>query len=189
MEKDSQCCNELAKLSAHDDEKFIELYETFFKRVYNFTYSKIRNASDADEITNEVFYKVFMNLEHYSGTGSFAAWLFRITLNAVNDYCRYKSRKRQVIAEDWEEFFNETTSEDEQPENLLLIEEERRLLLKALDKLTERERQIIALKYWSDCTNIEIAEILNLTASNVGIILFRALNKLKKIYGENADNE
>ena len=61
-----------------------------------------------------------------------------------------------------------------------MIKEERRALLNAIEKLKEREREVIELKYFADCSNVEIAEILNLTPSNVGIILFRALKKLKE---------
>jgi len=46
--------------------------------------------------------------------------------------------------------------------------------------LSEREQRIIEMKFWSDMTNVEIAEVLDLTASNVGIILHRAIGALKK---------
>ena len=180
MEKDTDYCNRMAKRASTDDEAFIELYETFFPRLYNFIYARIRNSADADEITNDVFYKIFLNLEQYSGTSSFVAWLFSAANHSVIDFCRRKNKKRQIVAEDWEEFFTATAPESQQPENQLLTEEERRKLLKAVGKLTEREQQIIELKYWSDCSNVEIAKILDLTPSNVGIILFRALDKLKK---------
>ena len=182
MEKDTNYYNQLAKRALNDDVSFIELYETFFKRVYNFIYSKIRNAADTDEVVNDVFYKVFMNLEQYSGTSPFTAWLFSTANHSIIDYYRRKNKKRQIVTEDWEEFFIEAAPEFEQPENKLLTKEETRQLLDAVGKLNEREQEIIKLKYWADCSNVEIAEILNLTSSNVGIILFRALDKLKKLF-------
>ena len=180
MEKDTDYYNSLAKIALNDDEAFIELYETFFPQLYSFIYAKIRNAADADEIAADVLHKVFMNLATYSGTSSFAAWLFSVANNSVIDFCRRKNKKRQIIADDWEEFFNEVASPAEEPENRLIAQEEQRKLLQALSNLTEREQSIIELKYWSECSNVEIAKILELKPSNVGIILFRALDKLKK---------
>jgi len=99
MEKDTDYYNSLAKIALNDDEAFIELYETFFPQLYSFIYDKIRNAAD-------VLHKVFMSLATYSGTSSFAAWLFSVANNSVIDFCRRKNKKRQIIADDWEEFFN-----------------------------------------------------------------------------------
>lgn len=181
MEKDPNYYNHLAKSALNDDAVLIELYETFFRRVYNFIYSKVKNDADSDEITNEVFFKVFNHLEEYSGKSPFAAWLFSTANHSIIDYYRRKNKKRQIITEDLEEFFFQSAPESEQPENKLLSKEEIRQLLGVVGKLNEREQEIIKLKYWDDYSNVEIAEILNITPSNVGIILFRALNKLKKI--------
>ena len=182
MDKNTVDYNLLAKRALEDDLAFAELYERFFDRVYNFIYAKLRNSADTDEVTNAVFYKIFMNLEQYSGKGSFAGWLFAAANRSVIDFCRRKNKKRQIITEDWEEYLTEAAPEFEQPENKIMAKEKTKRLLNAVNKLNEREREIVRLKYWSDCSNAEIAEILNLTPSNVGVILFRALNKLKNIF-------
>lgn len=182
MDKDAIYYNLLAKRALEDDLAFVELYEGFFDRVYNFIYAKLRNAADADEVANTVFYKIFMNLEQYSGRGSFSGWLFAAANRSVIDFCRRKNKKRQIITEDWEEYLTEAAPELEQPENKITAKEKTKHILEAVNKLNEREREIVRLKYWSDCSNVEIAEILNLTPSNVGVILFRALNKLKNVF-------
>lgn len=99
----------------------------------------------------------------------------------IIDFHRTKNKKRQIVTEDWEEFLTQSASENEQPEVQLLTLEETKILLNEIEKLKDRERQVLELKYWADCSNVEIAEILNLTPSNVGIILLRTLEKLKKI--------
>ena len=100
----------------------------------------------------------------------------------IIDFHRTKNKKRQIITEDLEEFLTQSASENEQPEVQLLMQEDTRILLNEIEKLKDRERQVLELKYWADCSNVEIAEILKLTPSNVGIILFRTLEKLKKIF-------
>lgn len=98
----------------------------------------------------------------------------------IIDFHRTKNKKRQIITEDLEEFLTQSASENEQPEVQLFMQEDTRILLNEIEKLKDRERQVLELKYWADCSNVDIAEILNLTPSNVGIILFRTLEKLKK---------
>ena len=178
VEKTDYC--QLTKLAVKDDGAFIELYQAFFRRVYNFVYANTKNAMDADELTNDIFYAVFKNLDKYNDDFYFSTWLFTIVRHMIIDFHRKKNKKKQVVAEDWEEFLTESASESGEPEVQLLIKEERRALLNAIEKLKEREREVIELKYFADCSNVEIAEILNLTPSNVGIILFRALKKLKE---------
>jgi len=53
-------------------------------------------------------------------------------------------------------------------------------LFEAINALDERSQKVVILKYWSDLNNKEIAETLGLSASNVGVILFRAMGELKK---------
>lgn len=69
----------------------------------------------------------------------------------------------------------------EQPEEKLLADERTANLLRAVDSLPERQRQIIALKYWAELSNVNIADILNISASNVGFIHFQAIKKLREL--------
>jgi RNA polymerase sigma-70 factor (ECF subfamily) len=66
------------------------------------------------------------------------------------------------------------------PEDIVEISETNDELLKALKTLGTRERNIIALKFGADLKNTEIAEVLELSESNVGVILYRTMKKLKR---------
>jgi len=67
------------------------------------------------------------------------------------------------------------------PEDRFFEDEVKAELLKALAKLNQRERTIIALKFWSDCSNKEIARQIEVSDSNVAVILYRAMRKLRNI--------
>ena len=69
----------------------------------------------------------------------------------------------------------------EQPEEKLVSAETIENLLRAVGKLSERQRRILELKYWSELSNVEIAEMLNLSASNVGFIHFQAIKRLREL--------
>ena len=175
--------NELAQKAVYDEEAFDELYEHFFPRVYNFIFARLKNPDAADDIVSTTFMKMYENLERYNPErAAFSTWLFRIALNTMTDFFRRKEYSNET---EWEEFFDPAAPEYQEPEAKALAEDDKAELLKAIGKLTDKERRIVELKYLSGLGNKEIAEILGITANNVGVVLHGALKKLKKILGEN----
>ena len=127
------------------------------------------------------FEKMFRHLREYQADkAAFSTWLFRIAQNCMTDYFRRQQNRREAT---WEDFFD-PADEHPTPEKEALIAEDNQGLLQALEILNERERRIVELKYWSDMSNQEIAGLLELSPGNVGVILFRALGKLKKVLAE-----
>lgn len=172
----------LAQRATTDEEAFEELYEHFFQRVYNFIYARLKNSADADDVTSTTFLKMNENLESYNPErAAFSTWLFRIANNAIIDHTRHIDRNKET---EWEEFFAPAAPEHEEPERQMINSEISRGLLAALDKLNERERRIIELRYWGEQDTRTIAEILSMTESNVRVTLHRTLGKLKKILGD-----
>ena len=170
--------NLLAQRATTDEEAFEELYEYFFPRVYNFIYARLKNSSDADDVTSITFMKMNENLENYNqNKAAFSTWLFRIALNSIIDYTRRRDKSNEI---EWAEFFDPAAPEYQEPEAQTLTKEGNRELLAALDKLSERERRIVELKFWGDLDTRAIAEILSMTEGNVRTTLHRTLAKLKK---------
>ena len=101
--------------------------------------------------------------------------MFAIARNTVNDYHR-KQKKRQWFSLDVVQGF---VSSRKDPEKLFLNEERSDKLIVALNTLNERERNLIALKFGACLRNTEVAEITGLSESNIGVILYRAMKKLK----------
>lgn len=179
--KDIQYYNELALRAQTDQDAFSDLYEYFFPRVYNFLFSRVKNRDAADEIVSIAFEKMFRNLPDYQpDKAAFSTWLFRIAQNCMTDYFRRQQNRREAT---WEDFFD-PADEHPTPEGMALIEEGNQELLQAMEKLKDRERRIVELKFWSGLSNQEIAAIEEISAGNVGIILFRALGNLKKLLAD-----
>ena len=172
----------LAQRATTDEAAFEELYEYFFPRVYNFIYARLKNSADADDVASITFMKMNENLERYdSNKAAFSTWLFRIAGNAIIDHTRRASNFQET---EWEEFFDPAAPEYQEPERQMITSETSRGLLSALDKLNERERRIIELRYWGEQDTRTIAEILSMTESNVRVTLHRAIGKLKNILKE-----
>ena len=170
--------NELAKRACTNECAFEELYRHFFPRVYNFIYARLKNATDADDVTSITFMKMNENLEQYDPKkAAFSTWLFRIATNAIIDHTR-KSGNRQET--EWDDYFDPAAPEQGEPESQIIIAENNRELLKALDKLKDNERRIIELKFFSEMDSKAIAEIMSMSESNVRVTLHRTLAKLRK---------
>ena len=174
--------NRLAVRAATDESAFEELYEYFFPRVYNFIFARLKNSADADDVTSITFMKMNENLESYDpARAAFSTWLFRIALNSIIDHTRRRDKNNET---EWDEFFDPAAPDYQQPESQALAAEGNSELLKALNRLNERERRIIELKFWGDLDSRAIAEILSMTEGNVRVTLHRALAKLKNILGD-----
>lgn len=169
--------NLLAQQATTDEDAFEELYEHFFPRVYNFIYARVKNSADADDITSITFMKMNENLEKYNpAQAAFSTWLFRIATNSIIDHTRHVEKNQET---EWEEFFDPAAPEYQEPEAQTLEKEGHRELFAALDKLSERERRIVELKFFSDMDTRSISEILMMSESNVRTTLHRTLAKLK----------
>ena len=179
MDKDYY--NKLAELAINDDEAFAELYEKYFPQVYGMIFARLKDVTAADDVVSEIFMKVALNLDSHDKKYAFSTWLFTIARNTLADYYRRQIRR---FEESWDEFLEREAPISEQPEEKLLASERTEKLLRAMSKLDERQRRIIELKYWSELSNVEISEILGLSASNVGFIHYQAMKRLRAMLAE-----
>lgn len=170
--------NDLAERANYDREAFSELYDHFFPRVYNWLFGKMMDRDAADDVVSVTFEKMMLNLSTYDKRkAAFSTWLFRIASNAMTDYYRKQQRRNEAT---WEDFF-EPADDRNTPEQEYLVNEGNKEILVALDNLSEREKDLVIKKFWGGMSNKEIAEQEGMTASNVGVILHRAMGKLRNI--------
>lgn len=155
---------------------FTSIFEIYYKRVYNFIYYRVNCHYTSEDLTSLVFEKIMVNIGTYSKNKSpFEVWVFAISRNVVNDYFRSQNKHRTFSLDLVKEF----VSKKQTPDNIVEIAETNDELMGALKVLDEREKSIVALKFGAELKNKEIASILNLTESNVGVILYRSMKKLK----------
>lgn len=177
--------NRLAMRAVTDESAFNELYEFFFPRVYNYVFGQLKNAAAADDVTSETFIKAIRSLDSYdSARAAFSTWLFRIAKNTLINYTKWRSYRLDA---EWDDNLSPTAPATETPEARAVASETNTELLAALRELSEREQEIIELRYWSDMPSKEIAAMLDMTVSNLNVTLHRAMGKLKKILGTPED--
>ena len=157
-------------------ESFDFIYDRYHKNVYNYIAFRINNQYDAEELSNDVFVKAMRSHKSYNTDFAIEAWLIGIAKNVVTDYLRKTMRRQFVPLDSIRGLF----SHSRQPEEVIVFNEEIKGLIKAMTALRDKERQILSMKFATGLKQREIAEILNISESNVKVTAHRALNKLKK---------
>lgn len=159
-----------------DQLTFTEIYEAHFKCVYNYVSYRINNHMDTEDLVSQVFAKV---IEKYGGftpkRATLSTWIISIARNTVTDYFRAKQKDAVVELEE----IGPYVAAGEIPDELVLKNEQNLTLIQALNTLSPRERHLIALKYGAELSNKEIARVMELSESNIAVILFRSLQKLR----------
>ena len=159
---------------------FEELYDKYFARIYNYLRYRLIERDAADDLVSVVFEKVLDKYDSFDPARyGLEPWLFAIARNTLNDYFRRRKVRGWLSIAGREE----NIASAESVEGAAQRSEENALLLGALAGLSEQERELIAMKFTLELTNRDIAAETGLGESNVAVILFRAMKKLREILG------
>ncbi|MGQ9572690.1 MAG: RNA polymerase sigma factor [Dehalococcoidia bacterium] len=161
---------------------FAERYRQYFPRVFAYVYGRMRDLQAAEDIASEVFERAFVKADTLRHEQAFGTWLFTIARNLLISYCRKRNRFGGPVNY---ELVN-SLPDDGAPEDDLLEREEVAKIMEYVRGFPQREQDVIALKFDAELTNAQIAEIMNVSESNVRVILCRTLQKLRKLLQEEA---
>jgi RNA polymerase sigma factor (sigma-70 family) len=165
------------EMSDQPTAEFAEFYSSWFDRVYNYARCRTGSSVKADEIAADSFERAFRAWGRFDAKkGTRQTWLFSIAFRSVADH--YRSEKRGI----WSslELTPDPPDTAGGPAKEAERADEKRLLAAALDGLEDEAREIVSLRFFSGMTNRAIGELLGLSESNVAVILFRSVRKLRK---------
>ena len=150
-----------------------DIFNSFYNKIYSFTLMRVGNVHDAEDIASDVFVKVAEKLDTYKPEkAAFSTWIFTIALNEIKLY--YRGRKPVYSLDDACEVADRFVIDEE-----LLRRDELVCLNHALSELDEKQREVVYLKYFGELPSRRIAEIMDLSETNVGVILHRSKIILK----------
>lgn len=153
---------------------FAEIYHQEVPRIYNFFRFRLGDDTLAEDLTSETFEKAWKNRHRYQkDLASFSTWLFTIARRVLVDHLR---KNRNVISLD---ALLEFPADENTEETIQKRAEFARLNL-LLSQLADRDRELVALRYGAGLTNRTIARLTGLSESNVGVLLHRAVKKLRQ---------
>jgi RNA polymerase sigma-70 factor (ECF subfamily) len=165
-------------LSSNPAEEFEQLYNENYPKIYKLALGLTGNSNDAEEITQEAFYKAFQSYDAFRGTSSFFTWIYRITVNVANDYMHQRIKMPvQMLSEDFgytlENIIDENPATN--PENELLSKEVRYKCLHCLTEcLPHDQRVVFCLAITIGLPYKQVAEILECSLSRVKTTIHRA---------------
>jgi RNA polymerase sigma-70 factor, ECF subfamily len=149
------------------------LYARELPRIYNFFRYRLGDDALAEDLTSTTFEKAWRARARYRrDLAKFSTWLYAIARNVANDH--YRRRRSEVPLDEALERPAAGT-----PEEDALRRSELERLGQLLAGLTDRDRELLALKYGAELTNREIAKVTGLSESNIGTILHRTIAALR----------
>lgn len=144
----------------------------------NYLRVRVGDEALAEELTATTFTQAFAKRRQLRNMAAFPGWLFRIAHNELAQHFRRRAN-RPTLTVDFD-FLVALPSSEPDPHQVVVQQQQAQLLLQALRSLAPREQEILNLKFVAGLSNVQIAEATGLTPSNVGVIVFRALHKLRE---------
>ena len=162
---------------------FAVLYDRFSSVVYNKCYGFSKNKEEAEDLTHDVFIRLFVKIKTFKGNSKFSTWLYSFTYNfCVNYVQRNDFKKKEKITVVTDNIKEDDVSQEIDDATLFELKSEK--LAKALTLIDPTEKMILLMKYQDDMTIKEIKESLNIGESAVKMRIKRAKQKLVRTYEE-----
>jgi RNA polymerase sigma-70 factor (ECF subfamily) len=163
----------VSQIIAGQKELFRLLVERHERAVYGMGLSFFRNAEDASDFVQEVFFKVYRSLPRFEGRSRFSTWLYKIAYNTAVNGIRRQKEYRSLAEE-------EVLRDEDTPERNLLRSAAREAVLEALGDLPERYRVCVDLFFFYDRSYQEIETITGYPVNTIKSHVFRAKKLLRE---------
>ncbi len=161
---------------ALSQESFAWIYDAYFSRLYNYVSCRANSREEAEDIVAFVFEQLLRKFHTFDPKrGNLDTWLFTIARNALTDRHRYKHRHK-------EQALHEELEADISLSDQFLRQEELQQLRSYLGLLSERERELLMLRYGAGLPHRRIGEIMKMNEGSVAVTLGRTLKKLHKFF-------
>jgi RNA polymerase sigma-70 factor (ECF subfamily) len=173
------------RICGGDMTSFQELVERYKKKVYYLANDIVGDHHDAEDISQEVFIKVFRFIKKFRKEAKLSSWIYQITVNTSIDMKRKKTKKTHVFMEESQmerihQAASLTGNSINTPEHRTETNMLQNRVEHLLDKVSPKERSVFVMRYYNEFKTTEIAETLNLSTNTIKSLLFRAKKKLRK---------
>ena len=176
----------LIRQAQADASAFEPLYERYVAQIYAYTYYRIGNAQDAEDITARSFYQAMTNLHRYTSRGvPFSAWLFRIAHNLVANWHRDSSRRQTFSLDAIVDTPDTSISLSERAED----NDDAQRLWSVVRRLPPERQQLLVLKFVDELSTGQIAMIMGRSEGAVKALLHRTLVALRQQIIPQTDGE
>ena len=162
----------LVKEAQRNPQQFKKIYQKWLTPVYRYFYFRVGNVKDAEDLTAQVFLRIYESLPRYENRGCFSAWLFSVAHARMVDF--YRRDKKEVSLDVMDMDIASLTSDENSP-----TQDDLRQLLALLKTLNEEEQELIRLRFFAGLSFAEIGLLLNRKEDTVRKSVSRLLNRLQ----------
>lgn len=176
----------LALMARGSEAALAELYAVFKNRVYNTALSFLQDTAEAEEVTQDVFVKIYHAAARFEGKSSVSTWVYRITVNQSLSRLSYRNRQKRFgwivrfAQEEHPQQPNIDIPHFDHPGVLLEQKENARMLFKAIESLPEQQKTAFILSFIEELPRQEVATVMDLSLKAVESLLQRAKTNLRK---------
>lgn len=175
----------VANAKKGDNKAFESLLKKYRKSVYYMLLKMVKNADDAEDLTQEAFAKAFNSIEKFDSKYAFSTWLFRIATNNCIDFIRKKrvqtvSIDQPVEGDDGSNMRFDVKDENPDPNQKVQKKQRQHYLNMAIERLPEKYRVLVELRYFRELSYEEVAQELQIPLGTVKAQLFRARELLNQ---------
>jgi len=172
----------LIKLIRKNPLAYGELIRRYERKLFSYLYRLVRNKEEVEDLLQNVFVKVYNNIEKFDTKRKFSSWIYRIAHNEAVNFLKKKGKRRLVS---WEDVTSskdklETKSEERSPFDEWILNERRKEVQSALKLIPEKYQEVLALRYFYGKSYAEIGKALKKPVNTVGTLINRAKKKLMK---------
>jgi len=174
--------NELVRvIRKNDAERYSELVERYRGKLFAYLYCLVGQKEEVEDLLQNVFIKVFKNLNRFDQKRKFSSWIYRIAHNEAVNHIKRKYLKKFVS---WEDIVTakdnlEISSLERDAGDEWMKREKIKEVHEIVDRLPIKYKQVLILRYFSGKSYKEMAEILGKPVNTVGTLINRAKNQLQ----------
>jgi len=178
----------LAQLSRNGDRRaFGELVDMYKDKIHRLAVKMLQNPQDSEDIVQETFIRVYLNLNRYDDTKRFSTWIYRIGKNLCIDLLRKKKETYSLDLEASESYglsrYEVFSNDESTPEAHAIRSEDKQSVNRIIQTLPEKYKAVLIMHYMNDLSLQEISEKLKLPATTVKTRLHRGRDFLRKRWG------
>ncbi len=172
----------LVQMSLENSENFKLLVSEYQNKFTQYIRRRtVASREDAEDLLQDIFIKIYLNLNGFDTSLKFSSWAYRIAHNEIISWYRKKKIRPQINFEDYEEenfinYFRDETNTEKEFDRKIIKEH----IKEAVEKLDEKYREIIVLRFLEEKDYEEISDILQIPLGTVSTLIYRGKKELQK---------
>lgn len=167
------------KIMHGEPNAFAVLVDRYKNMIFTLAIKMLKNREEAEEVAQDTFIKIYTSLIKFKGDSKFSTWIYKIAYNTCLD--RLKKNKKEEINISIDEFSAHSIKTMDNALSVLEEKERKQTIQNCLNLLPSDDSFLLTLFYFEDQNLEEISKVMNITANNVKVKLFRSRQKLAVI--------